>query len=210
MGTSWQNTITSLFFFFKPWSQGFGKVTIGRILFTCVYTRWNQSWCNMSFRWTEITYWKKQRTMMSPDVTEQRLSLTFMFASNQSIVFIVIRLIDYLLFYTPLKIIPLIWRRHHYRWRAAKFRPILGALGLWTGGGARFFRSHPKDRPIQSYDTQGDMEDLFKLRSSRVCIIRRSRKYVVSQSYILNIWYKGLFRDIFLIRMIDWPEKGGL
>jgi hypothetical protein len=41
-------------------------------------------------------------------------------------------LIDYLLFYVPLKNISLIWRRHHYRWRAANFRPMLGAQGLWT------------------------------------------------------------------------------
>ena len=36
-------------------------------------------------------------------------------------------------FYVPLKNISLIWRRHHYRWRAAKFRPMLGAQGLWAG-----------------------------------------------------------------------------
>jgi hypothetical protein len=42
-------------------------------------------------------------------------------------------LIDYLLFYIPLKNISLIWRRHHYRWRAAKFRSMLGAQGLWAG-----------------------------------------------------------------------------
>jgi hypothetical protein len=41
-------------------------------------------------------------------------------------------LIDYLLFYAPLKNISLIWRRHHYRWRAAKFRPMLSAQGLWA------------------------------------------------------------------------------
>jgi hypothetical protein len=40
------------------------------------------------------------------------------------------RLIDYLRFYVPLKNISLIWRRHHYRRRAAKFRPLLGAQGL--------------------------------------------------------------------------------
>jgi hypothetical protein len=40
---------------------------------------------------------------------------------------------DYLLFYVPLKNISLIWRRHHYRWRAAKFRPMLRAQGLWAG-----------------------------------------------------------------------------
>jgi hypothetical protein len=42
-------------------------------------------------------------------------------------------LIDYLRFYIPLKKISLIWRRHHCRWRAAKFRPMLGAKGLWAG-----------------------------------------------------------------------------
>ena len=34
-------------------------------------------------------------------------------------------LIDYWLFNILL--------RHHYRWRAAKFRPMLGAQGLWSG-----------------------------------------------------------------------------
>jgi hypothetical protein len=42
-------------------------------------------------------------------------------------------LIDYLRFYVPLKNISLIWIRHHCRWRAAKFRPMLGAKGLWAG-----------------------------------------------------------------------------
>jgi hypothetical protein len=71
-------------------------------------------------------------------------------------------LIIYLLLYVPLKSISLMWRRHHYRWRATKFRPILGVQGLWEGrdlyratpavtrGLGFFSRSHPKDRPIQS------------------------------------------------------------
>jgi hypothetical protein len=42
-------------------------------------------------------------------------------------------LIDYLRFYIPLKNFSLIWRRHHCRWRAAKFMPILGTQGLWAG-----------------------------------------------------------------------------
>jgi hypothetical protein len=42
-------------------------------------------------------------------------------------------LIDYLWFYVPLKYFSLIWRRHHCRWKAAKFRPMLGAQGLWAG-----------------------------------------------------------------------------
>jgi hypothetical protein len=40
---------------------------------------------------------------------------------------------DYFQFYVPLKNFSLIWRRHHCRWRAAKFRPMLGAQGLWAG-----------------------------------------------------------------------------
>jgi hypothetical protein len=40
---------------------------------------------------------------------------------------------DYLQFYVPLKSFSLIWRRHHCRWRAAKFRPMLGTQGLWAG-----------------------------------------------------------------------------
>jgi hypothetical protein len=71
------------------------------------------------------------------------------------------RLIHYLLFYVPLKNFSLIWRHHHCRWRAAKYRPMLGAQGLWAGRdylsshtccntGPQFVRFHPKDRPIQS------------------------------------------------------------
>jgi hypothetical protein len=50
-------------------------------------------------------------------------------------------LIDYLGFYVPLKYFSLIWRRHHCRWRAAKFWPLLGALGLW--GGRDLYRATP-------------------------------------------------------------------
>jgi hypothetical protein len=35
--------------------------------------------------------------------------------------------------YVPLKNFSRIWRRHHCRWRAAKFRPMLGAQDLWAG-----------------------------------------------------------------------------
>jgi hypothetical protein len=42
-------------------------------------------------------------------------------------------LIDWLIIYcfTSYSII-FHWRRHHYRWRAAKFKPMLGAQGLWA------------------------------------------------------------------------------
>jgi hypothetical protein len=70
-------------------------------------------------------------------------------------------LIDYLRFYVPLKNFSLIWRRHHCRWRAAKFGPMLGAQGLSAGRDhyratpavtwdLGFFRYHPNDRSIQS------------------------------------------------------------
>jgi hypothetical protein len=42
--------------------------------------------------------------------------------------------IDWLLrFYVPLKKFSFIWRLHHCWWRAAKFRPMFGAQGLWAG-----------------------------------------------------------------------------
>jgi hypothetical protein len=50
-------------------------------------------------------------------------------------------MIDYLQFYVPLKNFSLIWRRHHYRLRAAKFRPMLGTQGLWAGRG--LYRATP-------------------------------------------------------------------
>jgi hypothetical protein len=40
-------------------------------------------------------------------------------------------LINYLQFYAQLKNFSFIWTRHH--WRAAKFRPMLGAQGIWAG-----------------------------------------------------------------------------
>jgi hypothetical protein len=41
-----------------------------------------------------------------------------------------IKPIDYIGFYVTFKNFLLIWRRHHYRWRAAKFSPMLGARSL--------------------------------------------------------------------------------
>jgi hypothetical protein len=43
-------------------------------------------------------------------------------------------LIDYLLFYVPLKDISLIWIRHHCRWRAAKYR-LCSAFKAFEQGG---------------------------------------------------------------------------
>jgi hypothetical protein len=87
--------------------------------------------------------------------------------------FILDWLIDYLLFYVLLKNISLIWRRHHCRWRAAKFRPMLGAQGIWAG--RDLYRATPAvardlgfsgliqglPHSVTSYDTHGDADDLF-------------------------------------------------
>jgi hypothetical protein len=53
--------------------------------------------------------------------------------SVNSWVYLIDWLIDYLRFYVPLKNFSLICRRHHCPRRAAKFRPMLGAQGLWAG-----------------------------------------------------------------------------
>ena len=65
------------------------------------------------------------------------------------------------LIYIPPEIILLIWKRHHGRWRAKKLGLTLKKeLSIFEKGGncytccdtePRFLRSHPKDRPIESY-----------------------------------------------------------
>jgi hypothetical protein len=85
------------------------------------------------------------------------------------------RLIDYLQFYVQLKNFSLLWRRHHCKWRAAKYRPMLGAQGLWAERDlyratpaltrASVFPVSSEGPPyfilVTSYDTRGDVEDLF-------------------------------------------------
>jgi hypothetical protein len=51
--------------------------------------------------------------------------------NGQTEYFLMSSLNDWL--YVPLKNISLIWRRHHCRWRAAKYWHMLGSQGLWTG-----------------------------------------------------------------------------
>jgi hypothetical protein len=65
--------------------------------------------------------------MIMPSGSRQRNSNSQLISNS------VFTLIYYLRFYFPLKHFSLIWRRHHYRWRAAKFRPMLSAQGLWAG-----------------------------------------------------------------------------
>jgi hypothetical protein len=63
---------------------------------------------------------------LTPELWYERLNKMLMFKRVKC-------WIDYILFDVPLKNISLIWRRHHSRWRATKFRLMLGAQGLWAG-----------------------------------------------------------------------------
>jgi hypothetical protein len=90
-------------------------------------------------------------------------------------------LIDYLWFYVPPKNISLIWRRHHCRWRAAKFRPTcISALRafeqggifivphlLWHGTSVFPVSFEGPPHLVASYGAQGDAENLFPPGSSR-------------------------------------------
>jgi hypothetical protein len=109
-------------------------------------------------------------------------------------------LIDYLRFYVPLKNISHIWRRHHCRWRATKFMPMLGAQVeqgrifivphlLWHGSSVFPVSSEGSPQLIASYDTHGDAEDLFYPGSSRghrhfvlwseaFCLMIRNRSFM--------------------------------
>jgi hypothetical protein len=83
-----------------------------------------------------------------------------------------------LLFCFPFKNISLTWRHHYYRWRATKFKPMLGGQGLWAGRDL-YSATHAVTRALVTralglyvlirrtthsvayYDTQGDVENLF-------------------------------------------------
>jgi hypothetical protein len=75
--------------------------------------------------------------------------------------------LPYLRFYVPLKNFSLIWRRHHCRWRAAKFRPILGAQGLWAG------RDLYRATPAVTWDLS--FSGLIRRTASFSCLLRHTR-----------------------------------
>jgi hypothetical protein len=71
-------------------------------------------------------------TDMYSDIVVYRLTFILTFQS----IFDISVYIDWLIIYcftSRSRNFSLIWRRHHCRWRAAKFRPMLGAQGLWAG-----------------------------------------------------------------------------
>jgi hypothetical protein len=101
------------------------------------------------------------------------------FSKNSALVF-KDWLIDYLLFYTLLKNLSFIWRRHHYRWSAAYLDPC-SALRTFEKRGISFIVPHllwheasvfpvsSKWPPhsVASYTTQGDVENQFLPGSSQ-------------------------------------------
>ena len=87
----------------------------------------------MPKKWTKILQWLKDWNYCCSIRSTKSIFSSTMWIKNKVTTRLIDWLIDYLGFYVPLKNISLIWRRHHYRWRAAKFRPILGAQGLWAG-----------------------------------------------------------------------------
>ena len=113
---------------------------------------------------------------------------------------------DYLVFYVPLRNISLIWRRHHYRWRAAKFRPMLGAQGLRAG--RDFYRATPAVTRGLGFSGLIRMTTPFSrlLRHARGCwgpILSRIptgsfylRKKKGGGSFTLTLRYVGLNFDI--------------
>jgi hypothetical protein len=90
------------------------------------------------------------------------------------------------MFYIPLKYISFIWRRRHYRWSAAKFRPMFGAQGLWAG--REFYRAI-------SAATQGLGFSGLMRRTARVSC--------------LSTTHKGVCR-IILTRMFAGPHSSPL
>jgi hypothetical protein len=114
-------------------------------------------------------------------------------------------MIDYSLFYVPLKNISLIWRRHHLQnlGLCSALMPLNreGSLLCHTfcDIGSRFFRSHPKDRPIQSPLTiLMGMRRIYSNTDPHGAqrIFWRHRIYSACKRIMKNI---GLFHNIYVL-----------
>jgi hypothetical protein len=83
------------------------------------------------------TSYFKPSTPLGSTITQRKLLdppvLTTCTSTNDNEALYKVSLNIFKRFYVPLKNFSLIWRRHHCRWRAAKFRPKLDAQGLWAG-----------------------------------------------------------------------------
>jgi hypothetical protein len=111
---------------------------------------------------------------------------------------------SYLLFYVPLKISSIIL--YHCRWRAKKKPSLCSALRafeqgeifimsylLWHGASSGLIRWTAETHSVASYDTHGDVEDLFLPGFSRVPL----------QSPLATYMYKGM------LRTYSYPDPHG-
>jgi hypothetical protein len=121
-------------------------------------------------------------------------------------------LIDYLRFYVPLKNCSLIWRRHHYRWRAAKFRPMLGAQSFWAG--RDLYRATPA--VTRDLDFSGFIRRTAPfsrlLRHTRGCggsILTRIQFHSLSQTLLefIPVNCYTIFRTLILSRIRHLPDS---
>jgi hypothetical protein len=142
--TSWSVSTT----FLRLYTSSYSVLTA----FSLRPPRFFRTWLDVVRRWPSV---KGVVFFISPICALNNTYLNKILYRNKQ------GLIDYLLFYGQLKHFSLLWRRHHCRWRTAKYRPMLSAQGLFCAlschtccdSGPQFFRSHPKDRPMQSPNT---------------------------------------------------------
>jgi hypothetical protein len=101
-----------------------------------------------------------------------------------------------------------IWRSHHYRWRAAKFRRMLGASAtsaakLGLGFSSLIRRTAPNS--IASYDTQGDVESLFRGGwgvSIHTFGYKRTAEIFKTPPFIYSIFLKTILIHIFPLKTL--------
>jgi hypothetical protein len=99
----------------------------------------------------------------------------------------------------------LIWRRHNCRWKAAKFRPMLGAQGLWAG--RDLYRATPTVTRGLSFSSLVRRTAPFSRLLRHACwcggsITKSARLNIhgVTVSHLQNSWY--LFVSTKFLRML--------
>jgi hypothetical protein len=113
-------------------------------------------------------------------------------------------LIDYLRFYVSLKNISLIWRHHHCRWRAARFRPMLGAQGLWAG--RDLYRATPTVTPVFDFSGLIRRTAPFSrlLRHMRGCGGSILTRILMSTVFLGCLQYTDIVTFLNNIKFFEW------
>jgi hypothetical protein len=127
----------------------------------------------------------------------------------------------YLLFCVMHNNISFVWICHHYRWRATKFRLMLGAWGFWAG--RDLYRATPAlTRALGFSSLIRRTAPLSRLsRYTRVCggpiltriamgnFCREIHKCEISSEYAHNLFIENIFKNkhrICNIKGIDWVQ----